>query len=333
MEEKVKKISLHFHPFQFENKLHVFEKSIDGSDIKKRYLKGISSGIKVDQHGEIITKEAIDDFMRQANEGMILLYPDVHDIRASEDIGKLIKAEIDNNNNWVTTYQLYDQNDLDPAIYSQKLATIDTLWKQLNGLPPYDKPIQKGFSIEGIIPNNGIISQSYDGKRKICKIDLDGVVLCPRPAYPDSIANGIYKALNVLPPWTEEKIKKSLQNKLRTIVQEKEMKDEYFKKKFEIDNAFEETIEQIMSDVQNNKKERLEVIFSEYQDIMINLLLNSVGLFQNETNIEIPAILVKQENSEKMQRVLKDIASKIIDIKNSIKQNDINKTSKRSKKQ
>jgi hypothetical protein len=87
-----------------------------------------------------------------------------------------------------------------------------------------------------------------------------------------------------------------------------------------------------MTDVQENKKERLEILFSEYQDIMINLLLNSVGLFQNETNIEIPAILVKQENSEKMQKVLKDIASKIIDIKNTIKQNNINKTSKRSKK-
>ena len=331
MEEKVKKISLHFHPYNFENKMHVFEKSLDGSNIKKRYLKGVSSGIKIDAHGEIVTKEAIDDFMRQANEGTILLYPDVHDIRASEDIGKLIKAEIDNENNWVTTYQLYDETELDPTIYSNKLATIDTLWNQLNGFPPYDKPIQKGFSIEGIIPDNGIISRSYDGKRKICKIDLDGVILCPRPAYPDSIANGIYKALDMLPPWREKRVKKQLQNKLRFIIQEKEQKDDYFKKKFDIDNAFEEMIEKVMSDLQENKKARLEVLFSEYQDIMINLLLNSVGLFQNETSPEIPAILEKQNNSEQMQKVLKGIASKIIEINNTIKLNNLNKKFKRSK--
>jgi hypothetical protein len=315
-----RKISLHFHPFEVDSCNHVVEKAVgeEGNQSKKRYLIGVSSGMKLDQHGERMTKECIEDMMKQANEGTILLYPDIHGIKASEDIGKLVKAKILPNGDWYTEYVLYDKED---GIGERKLETIDTIWSQINGLPPYSKPIQKGFSIEGLIPENEILSKNKQGgERVINKVELDGVILCPRPAYQDGIANGVFKALGVLPPWEENRVKKSIENKLRKVIQDRDQKDQFFKKKFDVDASFEETIEEIMSDFKPNKKERLEVLFGEYQDIMINLLLNSIDLFQVEQIKEVPIVLAKQENREQVVKVLTDITSSLVYLTKNIKQ-------------
>ena len=202
------KIAFHFHPFEYDSKSHVIEKSIDG--VKKRYLKGVSSGIKIDGHGERMTEKCIKSFMDQANSGDVLLYPDIHGIKQSEDIGILTKASVSPIGDWETEYKLYDESD---GVGQNKLEVIDTIWKQLNGIAPYSKPLQKGFSIEGFIPDAGV-QMSQTGKRVIDNVELDGVVLVPRPAYQDSVANAVYKALGELPPWQVNKVQKNLNNKL-----------------------------------------------------------------------------------------------------------------------
>src|SRR5260221_4285429 len=103
---KIHKIRFDFQPRGIEKGLHVLEKDDNGK--KKRTLIGISSGLDVDHHGERMSKSAIDSFHKQAQSGEVLLYPDVHGIKSTEDIGRLSKSEIDENGNWITHYDLYD---------------------------------------------------------------------------------------------------------------------------------------------------------------------------------------------------------------------------------
>jgi len=274
-----KRISFHFHPNLNNSNTFTLEKSLNNK--KKRYLKGISSGIKTDQHGERMTEKCIKSFVDQANSGEILLFPDIHGVKQSEDIGRLVKARVLPNFDWETEFELYDDN-----IGTIKKEKIDTLWNQLNGLPPYKKPIQKGFSIEGYIPENtGIIRMSESGQRVIDEVLLDGVVLVPRPAYKDSIANAIYKALDELPPWEVDKIKKSVDTKLGAILKDKESSNQFYSKKYEIEEAFQDMIEDIMKDPKENKQDRLDALFEEYKNLMIDLILSSANIFVNDNDM------------------------------------------------
>lgn len=276
-----KRISFHFHPLIHNNTFAV-EKSLNNK--KKRYLRGISSGIKTDLHGERMTEKCIKSFMDQANSGEILLYPDIHGIKQSEDIGRLSEARVLPNFDWETEYELYDESD---GIGAHKAEKIDTIWKQVNGLPPYRKPIQKGFSVEGYIPDQGgIIRMSESGQRVIDSVLLDGTILVPRPAYKDSIANAVYKALEELPPWEVDIIKKSIDNKLGTILKDKESENTYYSKKYEIEDSFQDLIENIMKDPKQNKKERLDSLFNEYKNLMIDLIISSSDIFARDNDIE-----------------------------------------------
>lgn len=270
-----KSISFHFHPNDFDNKGHCIEKA--EGDKKKRYLAGISSGIKLDAHGERMTEKCIKSFMDQANSGEILLYPDIHGIKESEDIGKLVKAKIMPNGDWYTEYKLYDESD---GIGPYKAEKIDTLWKQLNGLPPYSKPRQKGFSVEGIIPDENILMNNFDGVERgvLDDVLLDGVVLVPRPAYKDSIATAIYKAFGETTPERQESLRISL---VQNIEQEK-IENAFYKNKWDYQDALESTIEKIMKKPNNNKLEELNLIFDEYKNLMIELVMKSASVFAGE---------------------------------------------------
>lgn len=276
-------ISFHFHPYNFETKQHAVEKS-DSSGTKRRYVAGISSGLKLDQHQERMTEKCIKSFMDQANSGDVLLYPDIHGIKASEDIGILSKAELTPGHDWFTEYRLYDKAD---DVGTNKLEKIDTLWKQINGLPPYSKPRQKGFSIEGYIPESGMLSYESDatgniGKRVIDDVQLDGVLLVNRPAYKDSIATAVYKALGEMMPEKAMKVRKNIQTALREKVNQEELRDKYYKSKWDLQDAMESEIERIMKSEDPSKREKLDILFQEYQDMMIELILNSESLFLPE---------------------------------------------------
>lgn len=196
----MKKISIHSRQGALYNGASLVEKSVDG--VKHRYVCGIASGTRVDQHGERLTQRCIDSITRQCKDGDILLYADVHGVKASEDIGILTNFEVDERGDWVTEFRLYDASD---KVDSKSLETADKLWKQLNGFPPYTKPRKKGFSIEGYVPDIGGL---VDQKEKFGIIDdivLEGVVVVPEPAYQDSVIHSVYKALGETPEWTVRK--------------------------------------------------------------------------------------------------------------------------------
>jgi hypothetical protein len=301
-----KKISFHFQPKLTEKGTMLIEKSFEGK--KRRYLEGVSSGLKEDAHKERMSENAIAKFMKQANSGDILLFPDIHGIRQSEDIGILEEAFILPNGDWFTSYRLYDEYDEPGQI---KLEKINNLWKQLQGLPPYTKPKQMGFSIEGVIAEKGIITTSR-GDTILDDIELDGTVLVPRPAYLDGIANAVFKALDILPPWTEDKVKKESVNKLTAVVKGKDIENAYWSMKFDINNALEELVENIMGDKKAMKKERLEVVFKQYNEAAINLILESSSVFKQSTiNEEIINTIKKSKSKTAILKALNEELNKL----------------------
>jgi len=267
-----KKIQFLFHPADIENNNHVVEKSENGK--KRRYLKGIASGTQVDGQGERITQNCVKSFQDQANKGDILLYADRHGVAYSADIGILTKSEVLPIGDWLVEFRLYDEAD---AVGANTMETTDKMWKQLNGLPPYTTPKQKGFSIEGFIPENGILSMSQDGKRVIDQVILDGCVVVPRPAYRTSVAQAIYKALDEMAPWN---IEKAIGNTFRNLIATEEIQNSYYRKRFRFQDRLEEQIETIMiTDGMVDKKEILEKLFNEYSEAMIELVLQSTPIF------------------------------------------------------
>jgi hypothetical protein len=238
-----------------------------------------------------MTEKCINSFMEQANSGDILLYPDVHGIKSSEDIGILEKGEKQDDGDWRTEYRLYDEDD---GIGPIKAERINDIWKQMCGLPPYRKARQKGFSIEGYIPEGAIISADIDGNgnmrhRIINNILLDGVVLVPRQAYKSGIANAVFKALGEVPPWKETIIKKDLQGELQKIMSEDDSCNEYFRRRWDIMDALDKSIEKIMTGGyrEPDKQKQLDIIFDEYKSIMIPLIIQSEAVFQGEPLPEV----------------------------------------------
>jgi len=320
-EKENNRISFKFHPrgniYKHE---HVIEKEENGK--KRRYLAGITSGIKIDGHKEKMTENCIKSFMEQANSGNILLYPDVHGIRQTEDIGKLVSAKTLSNNDWYTEYRLYDKDD---GIGAVKLERCDDMWKQINGLPPYTRngkpaPKQKGFSVEGVVEDKDIIMSS-DGvtERIINNVNLDGVVVVPRPAYLSSIAHSCYKALGEKTPYKihKDKIRKNIDIIFKDKLHESEIEKNFYQKREDLLDVLDETVEEIMKSNENDKKTKLEVLFNTFKGEMIPLILASNHCFTGDTIIESQETVYNYKS--KTDKLLKELSSNVSKLCDSFK--------------
>lgn len=274
VEEKPLHIKFHFHPHQ-----PMVAKAQGDGDTKSRYLYGITSGPRIDGHGERMTADCIKDFMSQAQSGDVLLYPSVHGIRDIDDIGRLVDCEINKDGDWVTTYRLYGPED---GVGQATLDKCDKLWKQINGLAPYTKARQKGFSIEGNVRPGGIVYQSAAGQRVLNAIDLDGVVVVPRPAYKDSMAHAVYKALGEAPPW---QVQKTMQKTLQQKLQIEDLENQYYRQKYKLHDALQDEIMTIMTSADANKQAALSGVFDEYKQLMIELIVQSAPWFVQQAQI------------------------------------------------
>jgi hypothetical protein len=318
------RISFHFHPYHFDEQQHAVEKA-DESGNQRRYLRGVASGSKWDAHGERMTDACIKDFGEQAKRGDILLYPDIHGIQYTKDIGILTDFKVLPDGNWFTEFRLYDQHD---PVDQASIETADKLWRQQNGLPPYKYKREKGFSIEGYVPDDGIIEVTKEGGRVIDKVELDGVIVTPRPAYQDSIASAVYKALGEQPPWERDN---TLQGRLKNQLAEEELRDSYFRKRYQIDDALNDLIRECMSYPyeQGERRARLEEIFDEYKSIMIDLLMRSESLFQEEDEYSESATGMAAKDSGKVSvgqkyKLLKDYYAMLESIEKYLEKGDQN---------
>ncbi len=303
-----KRIEFHFHPFHWDTREHTIEKS-DGEK-RRKYMRGISSGVQQDLHGEKMTEKCIKSFHEQANSGDILLYEGKHGVNFIDDIGKLSKSEITPEGNWFTEYQLYDEHDgFDPS--STTLEKVDKLWKQVNGLPPYTKPRQQGFSIEGDIPDGGIVQMDQSGRRVIDDVALDGVLIVTRPAYKDSIATAVFKALGELFPDVAEKAHLGFQERLSERVRQGEIKENYYQQKYLIEDELDKVVQEILTIGGEVSKEKLQILFQEYSDLMINLILQNEEFFMEDTAV-MNSLDVYRDNSRlkafsKLESALKSL--------------------------
>jgi len=313
-----RKISFSFFPYNWETintkNEYLIEKA-DSGNHKRRYICGVATGMQVDKHGERLTKNAINSILNQCNSGDLLLYGDVHGIRDNEDIGILDKAELLPNGDLKTDFRLYDELD---NLGDEIVKKNDKLWRKMNGLPPYTKRRQKGFSIEGYVPENRIITMDEKGgKRVIDDVLLDGVILVPKPAY-NSVTEAVCKCLGDLSPKVEEKVKKSFNTKLSDLMNQKELSNQYFNKKYDIETALDEAIKEIMTDNFDNKQERLDLIFDEYKSMVIGLIINSASLFQKEDNETEVALDPSEKTKQlliKIEKSIKTFLEKVKEVK------------------
>lgn len=288
------KIKFMFHPVMVDRRPFAVEKQ--EGELKRRYLEGVSSGTSEDGHGERMTENCIKSFQDQAGSGNILLYEGQHGVNFVDDIGKLVRAEIMPNGDWKTTYRLYDKAD---GMGPNTMEKVDKVWRQVNGLPPYVSPEGKpwpkqlGFSIEGEIPDGGILTMDDTGKRVMDNVLLDGTVLVGRPAYRTSIAHAVYKALGETPPWVVEN---NMKKHLRQAIDDEERKENYFRRRNQIDDALNDEIENIMS-LGENTAERLDMLLDEYKALMIELITDSAEYFKSEATERSRSPVLKAKRS------------------------------------
>lgn len=332
------RIPFHLHPYEFEKGMHAVEKA-DSEGIKRRYLKGISSGMKIDGHGERMTDRCIKSMLNQANVGSILLYEGQHGVNYTDDIGILTGSEITPMGDWLTTFRLYDENDgFDRGC--KTLEKANKLWKQVNGMPPYvdeegkAKPLQKGFSVEGYIPDGGILEMSDTGQRVIDNVELDGVVVTPRPAYKDSIITAVYKALDELPPDKKIVISENIRGKFINKLEEEQKKQNYYAKRFKLEDALNESIEEIM---QHNiqVRDRLNLLLDEYKTMLIELIMAHEGIFVRPEVLSVSQIETVDVAKMERVRLLKSIEGQLkgfIDVKSRIAKTKERRNDKRTKR-
>lgn len=259
------RVSFHFRPLEGGN-LFAVEK--DEAGVKRRYLEGVASGVKVDGHGERMTERCIKSFQRQAESGDVLLYEGLHGVNFVDDIGKLVKSWVDEVGDWHTRFRLYDEQD---GIGPVKLEKVNTVWCQLNGLPPYTRPKQKGFSVEGEVPDGGLLSVDSSGRRAMDDVELDGVVLVNKPAYKDSIAHAVYKALGVPMP---HQVRKGLERTLSDRLESADEAEAYYRRHFHLQDAMDCAVREIMNGPDVERRGRLEDLFEEYSSLAIEDILS-----------------------------------------------------------
>ena len=273
MGDEKRKVEFHFGPYAMEQGLFAVEK--DESGRKRRYLEGIASGLQVDGHGERMTEQCIKSFQRQAQSGDILLYEGQHGVNFIDDIGKLVGSYVDGTGNWHASFRLYDELD-GFAPTSATIEKANKVWMQSCGLPPYSVAKQRGFSIEGEIPQGGLQMVDQSGKRIMDDVVLDGVVLVTRPAYNDSIATAVYKALGIPGPW---KVKKNLERALTEKMESEDSRETYYHRRFQLNDALDSEIQRIMSGPDNERRAQLDTLFDEYKKLAVEEIAGHPEIF------------------------------------------------------
>jgi hypothetical protein len=274
------RLRINYHPYEFKSGKHAIEKS-DETGEKRRYLLAIASGPKWDAHEERMSESCIKSFHEQATTGQVLVYSDVHGIKFSEPIGPIVKSWIDKSDNWMVEVRLWDQIDLQDGIAKNLVEKANMVWMMSKGIKPF-KPKQLGFSIEGIIPEDGVLKDETLDRRILNKIDLDGVVLVPRPAYYDSVAHAVSKALGE-PTFYQSQ--KSIRKTLQDAMDEGEKKKSYWDERWALDRAFDDEIDRIMETPNIDKRQQLEILTNEHTTALINILIKHKDVWEEKPQI------------------------------------------------
>ena len=300
MTEESNRVSFHFHMGRQGEAPSAFAVEKDEGGRRRRFLEGVTSGLKVDGHGERMTDKCIKSFQRQATSGDILLYEGQHGVDFTDDIGVMVASSVDEQGDWHARFRLYDELD---SMGGVTLERAEKLWKQVNGQPPYTKPRQKGFSIEGEIPEGGLVYANSDGKLRVMDdVLLDGVLVVNRPAYYDSIAHAVYKALGIPGPW---KVRKDLERSLASASGPTE--GSYFRRYFRLQDALDARVTEIMGGPDVEKSSQLRTVYNEFADLAIAEAMRSPDVFKAMTEREPQEGIAGRADAEKRLHALRQL--------------------------
>jgi hypothetical protein len=233
------------------------ENSIDREDGKNKYLVGITSGMSTDYHGDRMSKEAIEDMASQALDKDITLYAN-HNKDYNRAIGIMTKAEVTQNGELYCEYRLWNDED---GVPQQEYEDAQHIWKMINGIKPYTKKRQFGFSIEGYIRDNDI-EKTASGKL-IKKVDLDpGVSLVTKPAYNYSVASAIMKSIDA------NKTQKGI---LDTTIDQSKQISTFYEDRWEIEDA-KGTAERAVIEAEKTPQEKQALLEEIYEDYKMKML-------------------------------------------------------------
>ncbi len=272
------RISFHFQPLVDggANSFAVEKEDPGMPGRKRRYLRGVSSGLQLDGAGERMTEKCIKSFHDQASSGDVLLYAGKHGVDFTDDIGKLYSSQISPSGDWLTEYRLYDELD---KMGPSTMEKADKAWRRILGIEPYTKPKQMGFSVEGVIPDGGIQTVDSTGRRVMDSVELDGVLLVPRPAYKDSVARAVYKALGlVMPSDMRNGLQSSITNRLQAAMEN----DDYYRQYFTLQGALDDEVHHVMKTESPERAYQLRTLFGEYGDLMVDLIMRSESVFKGD---------------------------------------------------
>lgn len=80
-------------------------------------------------------------------------------------------------------------------------------------------------------------------------------------------------------PKKKEVVRKGLQESLEAQVKDKETENAFYKRRWEIGDALDENIRKIMCKDTPDRKERLDMLFEEYKNLMVSLIMSSEAIF------------------------------------------------------
>jgi len=93
--------------------------------------------------------------------------------------------------------------------------------------------------------------------------------------------------LGELPPDFEKNVRKSVKEELQQKIKEEELRNKYYDKKWDVNDALESQVEKVMRrENDNRKEEQLRLIFEEYSTIMLKLIMESEELFVEDEDSE-----------------------------------------------
>jgi hypothetical protein len=89
---------------------------------------------------------------------------------------------------------------------------------------------------------------------------------------------------------------------LRENVEGKELRDSFYRRKWDIQETLEQEIERIMRRGEPTAKQQLEILFDEFRDLMVELITESPSLFtENADGAEV----MNSPYGEKVERASK----------------------------
>lgn len=298
--------------YKTEDNLFKAEEFFTPNGVKNKYLSGIVTGTKVDGDGERITDEGIFNFLKQFDEKDILLY-NTHEFLPSDDIGIAVEKQLienfDKSKEIFVKFRLYNRDDLtyDGVCDERKLAVINNIWKQAKGIFPYTKPAIRGFSIDAGLRREDIVHKDMYGRKTIKGGIIDGFALVPRQAYPGALAGALEKKL--MNTTLKEKLKKqSLSEKMQTKMRTREMKRRYHDMKWEIENALDDVIEEILTNIiidDNQKMIALNSAFDEYKQLMISHIMQNEEVIEEESIDKSQTLLMLKDIQKKLEVISK----------------------------